>query len=316
MPSPDPHELLAQALLAAVRAQDFAATADMHRGGAPLAHFPSIDLAVVAFPARRAPRWANVLFSREHPQGLVAGIPADAAAVQGLRYDADLTDAQGRSIAWQTDADWSRLPWRRLHGSGPTRVVAPYPASLLKLMVAVGLGLGVDAGLLAWPAPLEPMIVVSDNDATTACVALLHRHGLIETLHGRFAAWGLPTLKLRDTKPDGGWRNGDGSGVGHIHMTAWDTVRLLWLLDAEAPPAPWLAPGAALLRPATRDRLRRVLQRQQLDHVLSSGSLRQLAGWVPGLPDAPGVNVIGQHRTGRIGQHHLDLGRHASEEMA
>jgi hypothetical protein len=304
MTDPTAHEALAQALLAAIRAQDFGATADAQRGGAPLAHFPSIDLAVVAFPAHAPPRWANVLFSREHPQGLTAAIPADAAAVRAPRYDADLTDAQGNSIAWQTDADWSQLPWRTLYGSGPTRVVAPYPASLLKLMVAVGVGLGVDAGLFDWPAALEPMIVVSDNDATTACVALLHRHGLVDALHGRFAALGLPTLKLLDTRPDGGWRNGDGSGVGHIHMTAWDTVRLLWLLDADAPPAPWLPPGAALLRPAAREHLRGVLQRQQLDHVLSSGSLRGLANWVPGLPDAPAF----AHKTGNTENYSADAG--------
>ena len=305
MPSRTTQETLAQALLAAVHAQDFANTADARRAGAPLAHFPSIDLAVAAFSPSAPPCWANVLFSCEHPQGLVARIPADAAAVQGLRFDADLTDAQGNSVAWAPDADWQRLPWRTLYGSGPVRVVAPYPASLLKLMVAVGIGLGVDAGLLGWPDALEPMIVVSDNDATTACVALLHRHGLVDVLHGRFAALGLPTLKLQDTKPDGGWRNGDGSGVGHIHMTAWDTVRLLWLLDADAPPAPWLAADApALLQPATRAHLRGVLQRQQLDHVLSSGSLRHLPGWVPGLPDAPAF----AHKTGNTENYTADAG--------
>jgi beta-lactamase class A len=77
-------------------------------------------------------------------------------------------------------------------------------------------------------------------------------------------------------------------------MTAWDTVRLLWLLDADAPPPPWLPPGTELLRPATRESLRAVLKRQQRDEVLSSGALRDVPDWVQGLPDAPAF----AHKTG------------------
>ena len=48
------HARLAQGLLAAVRAQDFGSTADAKLNGAPVKHFPSIDLAVVAFEIGRA----------------------------------------------------------------------------------------------------------------------------------------------------------------------------------------------------------------------------------------------------------------------
>lgn len=310
-PVPEPgHAALAAALLAAVQAQDFGTTPDLQREGAPPAHFPSLDLAVVDFGAG-PPRWADVLFSREHPEGIVAEIGDDAGAVRQLRYDADLTDTAGNSIAWQAEADWATLPWRRLAGGSggsggrPRRVVAPYPASLLKLMVAVGVGMALDAGLVAgWPAALEAMIVVSDNDATTEMVALLHRCGQVDALNARFAALGLATLRLEGTRPDGGWRNADGSGVGHIHMTAWDTARLLWLLDAQAPLPPWLPPGTALLTPATRDHLHGVLRRQQLDQVLSSGALRGLPGWLPGLPDAPAF----AHKTGNTVNYASDAG--------
>ncbi|HRD97636.1 MAG TPA: hypothetical protein PLA97_14690, partial [Rubrivivax sp.] len=91
-----------------------------------------------------------------------------------------------------------------------------------------------------------------DNDATDACVALLHRTRMIDTLNQRLADLGLATLQLHGTTPAGGWRNADGAGVGRIQMTAWDTVRLLWLLNAGAPPAPWLPRGTTLLQPATR----------------------------------------------------------------
>jgi hypothetical protein len=297
-------------LLSAVREQGFAFTQDRWQEGRPVAAHPSIDLAVAAFPAGRPAVWANVLFSREHPAGHIARIGADAGPVQGLRFDRDVRDAQLDSAAWLPGADWARLSWEPLWGAGPVRFVAPYPASLLKLMVAVGVALAVDEGRLAdWPDALEPMITVSDNEATDACVAMLHRAGLLpEGLNRRFAAWGLPTLQMHGTTPRGGWRNGDGAGVGMIHMTAWDTVRLLWLLDDAAPPPPWLAQPLpmALARPspASRARLRAVLQRQQLDEVMSSASLKGLPGWVPGLPGAP----VFAHKTGTTDNYASDAG--------
>ena len=313
------HAPFAQALIHAVRAQDFGSTEDKLRGGKAVQAFPSIDLAVIAFDPKatgRQTRWANVLFSREHPQGVVGDIGAQAGSLRHLRFDCDHRDAKGDSIAWLPGADWSRMPWRTLQGDGPLRFVAPYPASLIKLLVAVGVGLAVDAGRAAWPEALEPMLVVSDNDATDRCVALLHRVGMMDALNARLAQWGLATLQLNNTTPAGGWRNGDGAGVGQLHMTAWDTARLLWLLDAEAPPAPWLAASASasssasapasapLLSAATRDHLRAVLARQELNEILSSGALRGVPGWVPGLPDAPAF----AHKTGTTENYASDAG--------
>lgn len=300
----------AEILRQAVRELHFEATPDALQGGAPVGPHSSIDLAVAAFPRGRPPVLASVLFSREFPQGLIGKIGADAGALRNVRFEGDVQDARGESVAWLPGADWARLPLTPLvkGDARPRRFVAPYPASLLKLMVAVGVGLAIDRGLIdSWPAALEPMIVVSDNDATNECVALLHRVKLADVLNRRFAELGLATLQLNDTTPAGGWRNGDGSGVGHIHMTAWDTVRLLWLLDPRAPPPPWLpssSHGTALLKPESRAHLFGVLQRQQLDHVLSSGSLRDVPGWVPGLPDAPAF----AHKTGNTQNYASDAG--------
>lgn len=301
------HDTLISALLHAVQQQDFPATADAWQAGRPLALMPSIDLAVAAFAPGRAPRWANVLFSREHPEGVVARIPADAGPAQNIRFEADQRDAELESPLWAPGADWSRASFTPLWGpleSPALRFVAPYPASLLKLMVAVGVGLAVDAGRCAWPDALEPMITISSNEATDECVALLHRTGIVDALNDRLQALALPTLRLLHTTPAGGWRNQDGAGVGRIHMTAWDTARLLWLLDADAPPAPWLPPGTTLLSPATRDHLRGVLHRQQQDEVLSSGALRGLPGWVAGGPDAPAF----AHKTGTTDNYASDAG--------
>lgn len=295
---------LAQGLRQAVLQLDFPSTADGWQGGQPMVLMPSIDLALVLFTRGRAPCWANVLFSREHPLGVAGEIGTDGGSLRNLRFDTDQRNAAGDSVAWLPGSNWARLDWVPLAGSGALRFVAPYPASLLKLMVAVGVGLAVDAGRCAWPAELEPMIAISDNDATDACVALLHRTRMIDMLNQRLADLGLATLQLRGTTPAGGWRNADGAGVGRIQMTAWDTVRLLWLLDADAPPAPWLPRGTTLLRPATRDHLRSVLARQQLDHILSSGSLRGVPGWLAGLPDAPQF----AHKTGNTDNYAADAG--------
>lgn len=257
---------LAAALLQAARAQDFGQTPDRLSGGGPVAQFPTLDLAIVAFARGSGPRAAHVCFSREFPQGWIAEVRPQGQASRTLRYLADTTDSRGVSVAWQPGADWSAIDFQPLTGEGERRLVLPYPASLLKVMVAIGVGLALDAGLCRpedIDATARTMIVDSDNAATSELVARLHAWGLIvrqgerevhNALHLAFGARGLHGLRLARTTAAGGWGNAAGSGVGHIHMTAWDTVRLFWLLDPDAPPPPW--PGAApLMSTASRDRV-------------------------------------------------------------
>lgn len=296
------HDQLAHLLLSAVRAQRFWLTPDAMRDGAQVAHFPSIDLALIAYPRQAPPVWANVLFSREHPQGVVADIGSDGGPVRNIHFDADTRDDQQRSVAWWPDSDWERLHFPPLWGRGEVRFVAPYPASLAKLMVAVGVARLVDRRDASWGDLIEhagaassiaqlgeDMIAVSGNNSTSALVAMLHRTGMLGTagdpLHDAFALYGLPTLRFENTRPDGGWGNAAGAGVGQLQMTAWDTARLLWLLDADAPPAPWLAPGMPpLLSRDSQRQLRQWLEAQALHEVLSSTALAGEPGWVAGLP--------------------------------
>ncbi len=308
---------LAQALRAAVLAQRFEATPDKLQGGAPLGWHPSIDLAVAVFPRGAAPVAANVLFSREHPQGLVARFDGEFGAVANIAFHADVRDAAGDSYAWLPGADWSRIDFPAWFGRGP-RFVAPYPASLLKMMVAVGLGRLVDGGRSDWALPLAftgqtrpvgdwlfDMITVSSNEATSALVAHLHERGAVRRengaevhneMHALFAAHGLPGLLIANTQPDGGWGNAAGSGVGQIQMTAWDALRLMWRLDADAPAQP------ALVSTASRAVIRRALDAQKLHHNLSSESLRALSGWVPGIPSSFA------HKTGNTQNYGSDAG--------
>ncbi|MDY0744843.1 serine hydrolase [Paucibacter sp. R3-3] len=311
---------LAEALLAAVREQRFELTPDGLLGGAPVGQHPSIDLAVAAFPADgAAPLFANVLFSREHPQGLVAAIGVRAGAVENVRYLADRQDADGNSLAWRPGTNWQQVDWQPLAGSGPDRFVAPYPASLLKLMVLVAVARLVDQGRSAWEAPLAfegrtrsvgdwamDMIAISCNDATSALVTLLHASGAVaaDEVHRLFESRGLTTLRFANTRPDGGWRNADGAGVGNIQMTAWDTVRLLWLLDPDAPPAPWLQAGMPPLLGASRAHVLACLRGQKLHHVLSSRSLLDAPGWVEGIPG----ELEFAHKTGSTENYASDAG--------
>lgn len=284
---------------------------------------PNIDLAVLALPAAGPPVAANLLFSREFPGGHRAAIAPGLGPVRGLRWLADARAANGDSLAWLPGSDWTRLPeatFAPLAGSGAQRFIAPYPASLIKLMVVLAVARLVDAGGARWDEPwphgdaagalaptvaqwCEPMIVASSNQATSALVALLHARGAIRregwqpgepgsgrethnALHALFEREGLATLRLANTKPDGGWLNRDGAGVGELQMTAWDTLRLLWrLLPGAAPPAPGRPAGTPpLLAADSRDRLWRWLHGQALHQILSSTLEAGAPGWVPGIP--------------------------------
>lgn len=311
---------LSAALRAAVLAQRFETTADTLQGGAPLGWHPSVDLAVAVFPRGAAPVAANVLFSREHPQGLVAQFDGGTGAVANMAFHADVRNAAGDSFAWLPGADWSRIDFPAWFGRGP-RFVAPYPASLLKMMVAVGVGRLVDSGRSDWALPLAyagqtrpvgdwlfDMITVSSNEATSALVAHLHARGAFRReggrevhneLHDLFTAHGLPGLRIANTQPDGGWGNGAGSGVGQIQMTAWDALRLMWRLDADAPARP---AETALVSEASRAVIRRALDAQKLHEILSSDSLRQLPGWVAGIPSRFA------HKTGNTQNYSSDAG--------
>lgn len=321
-------DTLAQALLDAVRAQHFEQTPDSLQHGGPVPERPSLDLAVACFPPGRPPVAANVLFSRELPEGFIARPAGGFGAIENVGFHADLRDAAGTSIGWQPGARWEALAFPAWFGRGP-RFVAPYPASLLKVMVAVGIGRLVDQDRSAWALPwawggqtraiadwLWDMITVSSNDATSALVAHLHARGAIRRvggvevhneLHELFRAEGLPGLQIANTQPDGGWGNGSGAGVGQIQMTAWDTLRLMWRLDADAPPAPWLPAGAPpLLSDASRAVLRRALDGQQLGEILSSTALSPtLPGWVAGIP---GAGVRYAHKTGTTENYASDAG--------
>lgn len=270
------HDQLSRVLLDAVRAQQFERIAD-GTGGARLRPMPVLDLALVAFPPGTHPLWANVLFSPAYPQGVAADIGSDAGAVRNVWFDSDATPAP--------------VP--------PRQAVfrAPHPGGLAALMFAVGIARCVDQRRCAWDdhfahdgrrstvgARFDEMLSQGCAAATSALVDMLHRCDAITPTHNALEAafdlYGLSTLRTEGTTRDGRWAD-----VPGLCMTAWDTARLLWLADTDAPRPPWVPPGLGPpLRPASASRLRSALDDQALHLLLSSTALSGEPGWVAGLP--------------------------------
>ncbi|HET9555409.1 MAG TPA: serine hydrolase, partial [Anaeromyxobacteraceae bacterium] len=249
---------------------------------------PHVDLAVIRLDAAgRAVEAADVQLDPGSPTGRVVALDRSLATT-GVRFRRwSPARREAGAAAGPFTADDDLVP--RRHPAGRD-FMAPYPASVFKLLVAFHLARRVDEGAVslrtrvaAGPEPgaevrpigdwLEAMVTESDNQATKALLWYLHAHGDVEKLNRRFAALGLATLRLDGTSPaDGGrW------APGEIHATAMDVARLLWLV-AGGPGVRWRAPSgrlvtAAVLGAPGRALLRRLLAEQGFHELLSSGLL-------------------------------------------
>ncbi|NUM44055.1 MAG: hypothetical protein HUU38_05055 [Anaerolineales bacterium] len=317
-----PQTSLEQAVLQAMQAQNFNLTPDYgQNNGNPIQEPPSVDVAVILFEDGCAPVFTNVLMSRDLPNGFIAPIDPQTLEVQGLQWKKDQT------TLWNKGANWNNLTFQDLiPGTTGTRYPVPYPASLLKLMTGVKIIQLVDQGTLTltenytyfgttktiqqW---MDEMITISSNDATFAMLKLLHDRGeivstvppgearkpcsqqtqrteTVNTTNALFASLGLDTLQMSRTRGcDGSFYNSAGSGVGWHHMTAWDTARLLWLLDTSAPAPGWLVNGqpvnATFMSHAAKDLyVNQFLGQQGFHEVLSTTALCGQTGRAEGIP--------------------------------
>jgi hypothetical protein len=238
------------------------------------------------------PTFANAMMSRSAPGVHLASIDPESLAVRGVRYRAW---DQARWDAAETD-DTAALPDLGDVVPPPAEpsftLDVPYPASNFKLLVAVFTLSLVDRGALRLDGEiafnkkkrplrewLKDMITWSDDESTQAIVKALHAMKRMEELNPFFARLGLSTLQIHDTSP----RNGRNWQPGRIHMTAWDTARLLWLLDPEAPPPSWRVEGA-FLRPESRALLMDLLGEQAFHDVLSTTALCGMERTARGIP--------------------------------
>ena len=278
---------LADALLQAVRAQHFADVVDFGpvegacpgskwcpRPAAAIAHPPNIDLAVIALDRHgRARAVADVLFSRDYPDGVAVPIGDDLNAedVRWRRWNPDRwnggtfseTDgSQANTVGWKDNPPLGPaddiVPGRE---QAELEFMAPYPASTFKLMVAFHTLRLVDRGAIALDrdyryAPpdgpamtrttrelLEGMITESDNDSARALLKQLHDLGQVDAMNAGLAELGLTTLQVNGTDPASGakW------GIGQITMTSLDTARLLLLINGGAGEL-WRTPAGKAVR--------------------------------------------------------------------
>lgn len=313
---------LATTLLRAVRAAHFEGVIDFGAGNedhpvkpaATIAHPPNVDVAVIQLDEQgRQVDCADVLLSRDYPRGMIVPLDPDTGAsrVRFIRWDIQRSDGgtyssvDGHQLAkkgWTNDPPITEadaiLPGRT---NAPFQFMAPYPASLFKIMVAFHVMRMIDAGkftldteysyaaagnppesrrLRDW---LDPMITFSDNHATSALLKMLHDRNEIEPLNREFRELNLGTLQINATSAaDGlGWQ------PGQIHMTAYDTARLFRIIDG-GPGIFWHgADGrpvtAQLLSETSRVFLKRLLSEQGFNEALTTANF-------PGAPDVrPGI---------------------------
>jgi Beta-lactamase enzyme family len=280
-----------------------------------IAQPPNVDVAVIQFDEQGRPvARAEVLLSRDYPAGVIVALDADRGAVdvRFLRWDIDRSNGgtvsreDGRVLK---PKDWTNNPPiteqddlvpGRTHA--PLQFMAPYPASLFKTMVAFHVLRMVDAGKITLDADytyavtgaqpetrkvrdwIDPMIVVSDNHATSALLKLLHDRREIENLNREFRELNLPTLQINATAAaDGlGWQ------PGQIHMTAYDTARLFWLIDG-GPGVFWLDAGGKpvtekVLSEKSRAFFKKVLGEQAFNECLSTANFPGAKNVRPGIP--------------------------------
>lgn len=178
----------------------------------------------------------------------------------------------------------------------------PYPASLFKLMVAFHTLRMIDAGKIsldseynfaiegakpdarkirAW---LDAMITVSDNLATQALLKMFHDTHEMDALNREFRELNLGTLQINKTSP----KDGRGWQTDQINMTAFDTARLLWLIDG-GPGELWLDANkkpvtAKFLSDDSRAFLKKTLSEQAFNNCLTSANMTGTKNVCAGIP--------------------------------
>jgi len=307
---------LESALLRALRAQRFDQVVDFGpvEGACPgsswcpspaptIAHTPNVDLAVIALDDEGRPRAvADVLLSRDYPDGVGVPVGDDLGTddVRWRRWNPDRWNggtfsekdgSKATTVGWKDDPPLSPaddiVPGRE---KAPLEFMAPYPASMFKLMVAFHTLRLVDRGAIDLDRPyrydppdgpamtrttrelLDRMITESDNDSARALIKQIHDLGQMDALNAGFRDLDLPTLQVNGTDP----ASGANWSIGQITMTSLDTARLLLLVNG-APGVLWRTPAgkpvrADVLSPGSRRLFLGLLADQGWNDVLTTAN--------------------------------------------
>jgi hypothetical protein len=291
---------LGQTVLDAVRSAGFKDVLD--GGEAPnasapwypqIANPPQLDITILDLNADNGVRAAaNVLLSRDYPNGILVPVGPNLSSKE-VRFRAwsqarfDETGGVNWNDPWAPGSDV--VAGRE---GASLQFMLPYPASVLKVMVAFGIMRQVDAGTislddsLAYPGGggglcggastksvsqwMQDMITFSGNKATCALILRLHQLNQIDPLNQYFIDIGVPSLQLKGTNPT----NGAGWSPGQISMGSLDTAKLMWLADG-GPGVLWRTDGGD---PVTNDELsdtsraflKDIYSRQGFNEVLST----------------------------------------------
>lgn len=319
---------LESALLAAVRDAQFADVIDFGAGNEErpvkahlnvpakkIAESPNVNVAVIQFDADgKMTDRAYVILSRDYPNGQIVPLDRDLGAnsVRFLRWDIDranggtFSSVDGHQL---TTKGWTNNPPLtaadvlvpgREHA--PIIFMPPYPASLFKLMVAFHTLRMIDAGTISLDGEyifavegakpdarkirnwLDAMITASDNHATQALLKMFHDKNEIEALNREFRELNLGTLQINKTSP----KDGRGWQTDQINMTAFDTARLLWLIDG-GPGELWLDANhkpvtAKFLSADSRAFLKKTLSEQAFNNCLTSANMPDAKNVRAGIP--------------------------------
>ena len=228
----------------------------------PISQQPQIDATILELNrADRIISSGTVLMSPQYPHGIVLPVDRNLATDQ---------------VNW---TQWDDLGWYTNHGVGtidvvpgrqnaPIQFMLPYPASVLKLMVAFGVLRLADQGVIKLTDTynyqptstssvslcgsdtsdtiggyLDAALTESSDPASCALVKLLWDHNAVTGLNQEFQDLGLQTLQLEGTNPatGGHWTNA-------VTMSSLDTAKLLALING-GPGVLWTAPDG---KPVTR----------------------------------------------------------------
>ncbi|WP_218135684.1 serine hydrolase [Nonomuraea jiangxiensis] len=291
----------------------------------PISQQPQIDLTVIELNRFGRPvSSGTVLMSPQYPDGKV--VPVD-------------DNLHTTDVRWR---QWDDAGWYANQGQGTIDVIPgrenasidfmiPYPASVLKLMVAFGVLRLVDQGeislddtyayqpttisTLCGPAGsdtirnyLDASLTWSSNAASCAMVKLLHDKGAVDNLNQTFQDLGLETLQLKNTNPANGARWGN-----PVTMSSLDTAKLLMLVNGGLGTL-WTAPDgtdvtAAVLSDASRTFFKSKLSDQGMNVTLSTTNWCGAAYPVPGIPQLTPSRWIGADGTVTIPGQGIAYGR-------
>ena len=273
--------VLAKSLASWLAGAGFQRTLDTSAPDRQVHHLNNVDMTVLVFPPASLsspcpPLLAQALLSRDYPLG--RALQHDAAALEPLGvdwrwWDPDRWDSYDPA-AWTAppQGDWfgQVLPPAEAAPQSPPFMMA-HPASSFKLMVATGVLVALQEGLLSTSSPaavnitefadvssprfafngtvdsaMRAMLTYSDNSATTALLALLHAAGMLEAdwqsptnrLASLFGALGLPLLRLEGTQPGGYW--GYPTAEQRNRSAFYDTTGFFHMGSLDAAKLVWL----------------------------------------------------------------------------